>query len=603
VPPRVTNRRSAIFSFDCGDASCGAPEFSLDDASWASAGPGSTLFFDSLEDGVHTLHLRHLIAVGGHNELEDAEFSWTIDTVAPETYISTGPPSEGQDGASLDPFLFFTFTCSEPPCRYRYQFDEVVLEGEFRGPPLLGEVSLGLRAASSAAAADAAADSEVTQPVLDVKVFLQLKVPFHGGGGGGGGVDSDGGGDNGQATDSADGLPSSIVLYPVVEPSARLAVPLPKPVTDSSTGDTVFSLSVTRAAPFDIAFDGMVAAEILGNASEPLAWALLQATTTAKEWLRCPTDSPAEHLFRVSAVDQAGNVDTTPAEWQWALSSEPYTSIDTAPIAFSADGTARFVFSCALPKQPSAAARRNLAATAAVAAGLRSAEERRAADAPTPAPAATPACDYYFSLQGLDFAKLPPPGPTGEYRVSLSADSDGSTTSEVRVSSPALGSLLLQGLPDGSYLLKVCSCVHGTANCDRRSNAWQWTVDTAPPVTTILDFPGSLLPSAFKFDAGKPLSTFMCCLDDTIWRPCDAYATFELVDGPHSLVVLAADAAGRSGAGGGASAVWEVSLLDTVAQYCPMGQVRSGAARLGATATYNGRSCGQTMGCVVVYEL
>ncbi|CAM9835596.1 unnamed protein product, partial [Choristocarpus tenellus] len=79
---------------------------------------------------------------------------WTVDTVPPDTLVDTGPPHEGDAPRpeEADPFLFFTFHCSEDSCQYRYQFDNrLELNGAWEagegmqgegGPEVAGQVSV-----------------------------------------------------------------------------------------------------------------------------------------------------------------------------------------------------------------------------------------------------------------------------------------------------------------------------------------------------------------------------------------------------------------------------------------------------------------------------
>ncbi|CAM9214426.1 unnamed protein product, partial [Discosporangium mesarthrocarpum] len=130
VPNRNTNERDATFSYTCTplDVAQGdicAVEWSLDSSPWRAISV-PLLTVNGLLDGVHTLRLRHKFTSGrGRNEEDLVDYTWTVDTVPPDTLVDTGPPHEGDAPRpeEADPFLFFTFHCSEDNCRYRYQFD------------------------------------------------------------------------------------------------------------------------------------------------------------------------------------------------------------------------------------------------------------------------------------------------------------------------------------------------------------------------------------------------------------------------------------------------------------------------------------------------
>jgi hypothetical protein len=128
-PKEVTNVVTATFTFSADDGAQGTGvktiECRLDGAAWSLC--SSTLTFTGLADGQHTFEVRATDETG-NVEQSPASFTWVLDTVPPDTQITSGPAAlsaerdakftfEGQDGAgsgvdifecSLDGALFTT---------------------------------------------------------------------------------------------------------------------------------------------------------------------------------------------------------------------------------------------------------------------------------------------------------------------------------------------------------------------------------------------------------------------------------------------------------------------------------------------------------------
>src|SRR6185312_9578231 len=75
-------------------------------------------------------------------------------------------------------------------------------------------------------------------------------------------------------------------------------------------------------------------------------------STQAADWATCTSPrnlsslTDGAHKFEVRAVDQAGNVDATPASLTWTVdTTAPTTSIDSGPLSLSGSPSASFTFS------------------------------------------------------------------------------------------------------------------------------------------------------------------------------------------------------------------------------------------------------------------
>jgi hypothetical protein len=101
-PPLITNQRTASFSFSAGADNTYA--CSLDGAPATPC--TSPQLYPSLADGKHTFSVQatHLGNTG-----PPALYSWTIDTVAPDTAVSSGPPNPSHSASAV-----FAFRSSEP---------------------------------------------------------------------------------------------------------------------------------------------------------------------------------------------------------------------------------------------------------------------------------------------------------------------------------------------------------------------------------------------------------------------------------------------------------------------------------------------------------
>ncbi|HET7759005.1 MAG TPA: Ig-like domain-containing protein [Gaiellaceae bacterium] len=102
-PPLITNQTSASFSFSATQAP-GRYECRLDGAAFAAC--TSPKLYTGLGDGSHTFSVR-TVSTGGSASAA-TEYTWTIDTVAPETAIASGPPASSGSATAT-----FGFTSTE----------------------------------------------------------------------------------------------------------------------------------------------------------------------------------------------------------------------------------------------------------------------------------------------------------------------------------------------------------------------------------------------------------------------------------------------------------------------------------------------------------
>jgi hypothetical protein len=109
TPPAVTQSTSASFTFigtdDTAPASAITFECRLDSGAWAVCTSPKT--YTGLSSGNHTFEVRS-VDNGGNADPTPASFTWTVDTQAPDTTITSGPMT-----ITFATTATFTFTGSD----------------------------------------------------------------------------------------------------------------------------------------------------------------------------------------------------------------------------------------------------------------------------------------------------------------------------------------------------------------------------------------------------------------------------------------------------------------------------------------------------------
>ena len=106
-PDALTNSRSASFTYSGGDRY----ECKLDDGAWAACRDT----YADLADGEHRLQARAVDAAGNTDDTPGSH-TWTVDTVAPETTIDSGP-----DALTSSRSASFTYSGGD---RYECRLDD-----------------------------------------------------------------------------------------------------------------------------------------------------------------------------------------------------------------------------------------------------------------------------------------------------------------------------------------------------------------------------------------------------------------------------------------------------------------------------------------------
>jgi matrixin len=118
-PPPVTKSTSATFKFR-SDQPFATFECRLDSGAWAACSSPKT--YTGLADGTHVFQVRAKNAIGQADQ-SPASHTWRVDTVPPDTTITSGPPQ-----FSNSPTAEFAFSPNEADVSFECQLDSAAWE-------------------------------------------------------------------------------------------------------------------------------------------------------------------------------------------------------------------------------------------------------------------------------------------------------------------------------------------------------------------------------------------------------------------------------------------------------------------------------------------
>ena len=113
-PAGLTTSTSATLEFNCNETIC-AFECSLDGAIWSSC--SSPANYSALVDGSHMFEVRATDAVG-NVEVTPASYAWVIDTLPPDTLITSQPANPSNVSSAA-----FGFSCTKLICGFKCKLD------------------------------------------------------------------------------------------------------------------------------------------------------------------------------------------------------------------------------------------------------------------------------------------------------------------------------------------------------------------------------------------------------------------------------------------------------------------------------------------------
>jgi LPXTG-site transpeptidase (sortase) family protein len=499
-PANPTSSTAATFTFTGSDSGSGVASFEcqLDGGGFSAC--TSPQNYAGLSDGSHTFEVRAIDNIGNVDPTP-ATFTWTVDTLAPDTTITANPSNPSASGSAS-----FSFTGSDSGsgvASFECQLDG----GGFAACTSLqnyaglsdGSHTFDVRAIDNAGNVDptpasftwlvdtAEPDTTITSNPTNPSASASASFTFTGSDGGSGVASFqcqlDGGGFSActspqnyaglsdgshtfdvRAVDSAGNIDSSPASYTWVVDTAPPDTSITaNPANPTNNVNASFSFTGTDSgsgvASFECQLDG-------GGFS---------ACTSPQNYLGLLDGS---HTFDVRAIDNVGNIDPTPASFTWTVDTiPPDTSILTTPPNPDNDSTPSFTFNSA-----------DLTAT------------------------------FECQLDG------------GGYSPCNSGDTFGP-------------------LADGSHTFDV-RAVDPAGNIDPTPASYTWTIDTTAPDTTLLTTPPNPDNNAsptFTFNSADPTATFECQLDGGGFNPCNSGDTFgPLADGTHTFDVRAVDPLGNT---------------------------------------------------------
>ena len=601
-PSGLTNNKSPTFTYS---SQSGATfQCQLDGGGFASC-PSEGKSYSNLEDGQHTFAVRAVSATGNLVDQSPASRTFTVDATAPETSIDSKPSDPTNDSTPTFEFSSDDANASFE-CRLYASDDTAPDFGACSGPgashtsyELANErYTFEVRASDNAGNTDQSPasysftvdtrDPETTigskpsDPTNDPTPTFEFSsddpnaafecrlyasddtAPDFGACSGPGKSHTSGQLDDGRytfevrATDQAgntDDTPATYSFTVDTQPPETTITAAPPPISDSGSVRFEFSSSESGST-FECRLDS----------SEEAAFSPCESPKTYSV-------SNGNHKFEVRAVDGAGNRDPSPASSTFIVAdtTPPDTEIDSAPDHRTNDTSPRFTFTSS---DTGATFECKLA-------GPGHTEDFDACSSPKDY-TGLQAGDYTFSVRARDGAgntdqtpatwdfavdtQAPettidsgPTGPDNSTSASFTFSSDDPNASfECRLAGPGhtedFGSCPspqgYSGLGDGDYTFSVRATDQAT-NTDQTPATRSFTVDTAPPETTIgsgRNGRGNSTSASFSFSSDDPNATFTCKLAGPghtgDFGNCGSYSN--LADGDYTFSVRATDLAGNT---------------------------------------------------------
>ncbi|HEX5468479.1 MAG TPA: Ig-like domain-containing protein, partial [Gaiellaceae bacterium] len=545
TPGDPTNATGASFTFDSDEAGS-TFECELDGGGFsACASPAS---YAGLSEGSHTFKVRATDG-GGNVDPTPAQFTWTVDTAAPQTTIDSSP-SDPSGSADAD----FGFDSDEAGSTFECELD-----------------GGGFSACTSPASFAGLADGSHT-----------FKV---------------------HATDAAGNTDASPAqrTWTVDTTAPETTIDVVPPDPDASPSASFEFSASEGGSTFECELDGGG----LSTCTSPQGYAGLgEGSHTfevrATDSVGNTDGSPASYTWVVNAGAPTVSI-TAPSGFVNLADADPFTIVATSPdsdvsgVEFFActdassdcssgswvslgapDTTAPYTAAWPLPADGNAALR-------AVATDVASSTGEDVVNVEI---------DRIRPVSSIDSAPADPTNATGA-SFDFSA-SEGGSTFQCRLDGGAFSACTspasYAGLADGSHTFEV-EATDQAGNGEVAPQSYTWTVDTAAPNTSITSNPSD--PSAstspdFDFDSDEAGSTFECELDGGGSSACTSPASYAgLADGSHTFKVKATDAAGNTD-GSAAAYTWTIDATAPGGGLSDPGSPLSGTVGLSASPSDGG---------------
>jgi parallel beta-helix repeat protein len=326
----------------------------------------------------------------------------------------------------------------------------------------------------------------------------------------------------------------TVVAEPTTEPTA--VPPTVEPTATTLPADTTAPETVITGQP--AANTSFTSAMFTFSADE--AGATFECSVDGAPFAACASPveltglSAGSHTFSVRAIDTAGNVDPTPANYTWAIVAEPTAEPTALPPT-----TVPTTEPTALP--PTTAPTTAPTAVPPTATALPPTATALPADTTAPETTITgqPASGMADTSATFTFA-------ANEAGAFFECSLDGAAF--VSCASPAA----YTGLAIGNHTFLV-RAIDAAGNVDATPASVTWTIapppDTTPPDTTLTGQPANTTldtAATFTFIANEFGARFECSLDGSAFTPCASPVSYlGLAVGNHTFAVRAVDAAGN----------------------------------------------------------
>ena len=572
TPPNPSAGKSAAFAFSSNET--GATfECKLDSA--AFSGCGSPKGYNNLTDGSHTFEVRAKDAAGNVDPTPPS-YTWTIDTVVPNTTIDAYPSNPSTSASAT-----FAFSSNEAGAMFACKLDSGdyadctspksynnLTDGSHTFTVRAGDAAGNLdpSPASYTWTIDTAPETTITTKPSNPSNDPTPDFAF---------TSSDGGSADGILfhcqTDANGWFPcggDSITYHNLFDGDHTFYVKAEDTMGNVDPTPATWSLTMDLTAPETTITVKPAAATKSTNAT-------FQFTSEAGATFECKLDSgnfaactspqsytglsEASHTFQVRAGDAVGNVGS-PAGYTWIIdTTPPETTITAHPDALTTSATATFSFTgvgaasfeCKLDSGGFVACTSPITYT-----GLYNGSHTFhvwAIDAAGNYDTST--ANYTWTVD----TNPPETSITGKPAATTNSTTaeftftsvDGAASFECKLDTAAFAvctsPISYTGLGNGSHTFAV-RAKDAAGNYDPSPATVTWSIDTAAPDTTLTQTPpnpstSSSATLAFSSETG---ATFECKLDTAAYAVCTSPKSYTgLTDGSHTFDVRAKDAAGN----------------------------------------------------------
>ena len=504
-PPNPTAQNSGAFAYASSEG--GSESFfdcQLDSTNWVFCDGGS-YGYSNLADGNHTFRVRAMDGVGNMDN-SPAEYTWVIDTVAPQTSIN----------------LWTSSPTSNTNPEYGFVGSDVGGTGVVAFECRLYDT--GWEACGNGTASGYMSYSDIADGSYTFRV---------------------------RAIDAAGNVDPQPAIEPLVvdtiDPTTTLTGAPPDPTNSAS-------------ATFTFTGDDGAGSGVGGFECHLDYGPSWEACSSPKEYTGL---SDGTHIFGVRAMDNAWNVESTAEEFIWTVDTTgPVVTIDDAPGNPSNNATPQLAFSAteqAVTFQCQTDSGGYASCSSPVTLGPLAAGEHtftvRGFDALGNLGDAASHTWTVDTTPPDTTLTATPPNPaianSGTFEYS-SSESDSDFDCDVDGTGWTAcdnGQFNFSGLSDGRHTFAV-RAIDAADNTDPTPAEYTWVIDTTGPTVTLDSVPTVLSNDpdptfAFSSEAG---ATFECKLDGATWAACASPRAYTaLSDGDHTFEVRATDTSGVLG--------------------------------------------------------